>query len=104
MYDGHVESYKRINLLFDEVTSQYHVMGWLTGAMVNDTFARVLIKAVNMTWYTLANRHVATVWYVLVNTRGLEFLVNCATDTLGARNALITTKRKHKVKGPMPTS
>ena len=53
-----------------------------------------------MAWNTLANRHVATVWYVLlVNTRGLEFLATYATDTLGDRHASITIKRKHKVKG-----
>jgi len=47
---------------------------------------RVVTKAVNTAWYTLVNRHVATVWYVLlVNTRGLEFLVTSATDTLGVR-------------------
>ena len=54
----------------------------------------------NIACYTLVNRHVATVWYVLlVNTRCLEFLVNCAPDTLGFRHASITTKIKHKVKG-----
>jgi len=35
MYQGHVESEKRINLLFDEVTRHYHVIGYLTGAMAN---------------------------------------------------------------------
>ena len=33
MYEGHVESDKRINLLFDWVTRHYHVIGNLTGAM-----------------------------------------------------------------------
>ena len=33
MYQGHVESGKRINLLFDEVTRHYHVIGNLIGAM-----------------------------------------------------------------------
>jgi hypothetical protein len=61
---------------------------------------RVVTKAVNMAWYTLVNRHEATIWYVLlVNTRGLEFLLTCVTDTLGVRHASTTTKRKHKVKG-----
>ena len=67
--------------------------------MANDTFVRFVTKDVNMAWYTLVNRHIATVWYVLlVNTRGLEFLVTCATDALGVRHAPITTKRKLKVK------
>jgi len=33
MYQGHVESDKRFNLLFDEVTRHYHVIGNLTGGM-----------------------------------------------------------------------
>jgi len=33
MYQGHVESDKRINLLFDEVTQHYHVIANLTVAM-----------------------------------------------------------------------
>jgi hypothetical protein len=53
-----------------------------------------------MASYTLANIHVPTVLYfLLVNTWGLEFLVTCATDTLGDRHASITIKRKHKLKG-----
>ena len=53
-----------------------------------------------MVYYTMANRHVLTVWYVLlVNRRGQEYLVNYATDKLGVRNASIYTKRKHEVKG-----
>ena len=33
MYQGHVEHDTRINLLFDEVTRNYHIIGNLTGAM-----------------------------------------------------------------------
>ena len=33
MYQGHVESDKRINHLFDEVTRHYHVIDKLTGAV-----------------------------------------------------------------------
>jgi len=33
MYQGHVESDKRINLLFDDVIRHYHVICNLTGAM-----------------------------------------------------------------------
>ena len=32
-YDGHVESEKRINLLYDDVEHHYHVITNLTGAM-----------------------------------------------------------------------
>jgi hypothetical protein len=33
MFQGHVESAKRINLLLDEVTRHFHFIGNLTGAM-----------------------------------------------------------------------
>jgi hypothetical protein len=33
MYEGHVDSPARINLLYDDVTRHYHVIGSLTGAM-----------------------------------------------------------------------
>jgi len=33
MFQGQVESDKRINFLFNEVSQQYHVIAYLTGAM-----------------------------------------------------------------------
>ena len=58
-----------------------------------------------MAWYTLANRHVATAWYnILVNTRGLEYLVTYVTDTFGVRHASTTIKRKYELKGRAHTS
>ena len=83
MYQGNVESDKRVNLLFDDLTRHYHVIGNLTGPMAKRYVSEGVTKAVDIACYILANIHVATVWYVLiVITRGLEFLVTCATDTL----------------------
>jgi hypothetical protein len=33
MFDGHVETEKRLNLLYDDVSKHYHVIGNLTGAL-----------------------------------------------------------------------
>ena len=62
MYQDHIESAKRIDLLFDEIARHHHVTGSLTGVWLNDTFARVVTKAVNMVWYTILNRHAVSVW------------------------------------------
>jgi hypothetical protein len=43
MYDGQVDSPKRINLLYDDVTRHYHVINNLTGAMAK----KFLCKACN---------------------------------------------------------
>ena len=58
--EGHVDSDKRINLLFDEVTQHYHVIANLTGVMAKRYVVKAVTKAVNMAWYILANRHVVT--------------------------------------------
>ena len=61
MYQSLVESDKRINLLFDEVTRHYHVIANLTGVMAKRYVLMVVKKAVDTEWHTLANRHAATV-------------------------------------------
>ena len=38
MYQSHVESEKSINILFDEVTRHYHIIGYLIGAMAKRYF------------------------------------------------------------------
>jgi hypothetical protein len=44
MYEGRVESPTRINLLYDEVTRHYHVIGSLTGAMTKQFVCKVCGK------------------------------------------------------------
>ena len=60
MYQGHVESDKRINLLFYEVTRHYHIRANLTGAIAKRNICEGVTNFVTMGWHTLANRHVAT--------------------------------------------
>ena len=44
IYEGHVESPKRINLFYDDVTRHYHVITNLTGAMVKRYVCRACNK------------------------------------------------------------
>ena len=43
LFEGHVESPKRINLLYD-VNRHYHVITNLTGAMAKSTFVGLVIE------------------------------------------------------------
>jgi len=44
MYEGHVESSARINLLYDDVTRHYHVIASLTGAMAKQSVCKACGK------------------------------------------------------------
>ena len=92
MYQGHVESHKRNNVIFDEVTRHYHVIGNLTGAMAKQQVCEGCNK------YGVVHTCEQTCSDYLVRPPckygGLEFIVICATDTLGVRHASITIKRK----------
>jgi len=46
VFDGQVESEKRINLLYDSVSKHYHVINNLTGAMKRRHVCRVVTKGV----------------------------------------------------------
>ena len=46
MFDGQVESEKRINLLYDSVSKHYHVINNLTGAMTR----RYVYRGCNKGW------------------------------------------------------
>ena len=66
---------------------------------LNVTYVRRVTKDMDMTWYTLACRHVPTVCPLpLVYPQEYEYPANSATDTLGIRRTLIITKRKRGVK------
>ena len=62
MYQAHVESDKRINLLFDYVTRHYLVIGNLTGAMAKGYVCEGYNKGCRYVAHTLTIRYVATVW------------------------------------------
>ena len=59
MFEGHVESNKRLNLLYDDVDSHYHVITNLTGAMAKSTSVRLATNVVEATWLTTEIRRVA---------------------------------------------
>jgi len=59
MFEGHVESNKRLNLLYDEVDRHYHVITNLPGAMEKSTSVRLATKVVEATRIKTAIRRVA---------------------------------------------
>ena len=61
IYEGHVESPKRINLLYDDVNRHYHVITNLTGIWRNDTCVEPVIRGARMALGTHANGDVAIV-------------------------------------------
>jgi hypothetical protein len=54
MYQGHFDSDKCINLLFDEVTQHYHFIAKLQGPWLNNVFVTAVTKNVDMARNTLA--------------------------------------------------
>jgi hypothetical protein len=78
----------KISLLVTTKASVYIFRDFIFRLVYYDTNERVVTKAVNMVWYTLANRHVVTEWYVHpVYLQGLEFRVTYGTETLRVNNA-----------------
>jgi len=59
MFEGHVESDKRLNLLYDDVDRHYHMITNLMGAMEKSTSVRLPTKFVEATWLTTEFRRVA---------------------------------------------
>ena len=99
MYQGNVESEKRVNLLFAAVTHHYHVIANLTGAMAKRYIFEGCNKACKYgVVHTCEQKCSDCMLHPLVNTRGLKFLVTYVTDTLGVRHASTTIKRKHELK------
>jgi hypothetical protein len=94
MYQGHVEFDKRINLLFDEITRHYHVIGNLTGAMAKRYVCECceqgceygVVHTCEQASSDCMERHPC-------KYAGPRILVTCETDTLAVRHASITTKR-----------
>jgi len=48
MYEGQVDSSKHLNLLYDDVEIDYHVITNLTGAMAISTYVMQVIKVVGV--------------------------------------------------------
>jgi hypothetical protein len=50
LFDGHVDSPKRINLLYDNISRHYHVINNLTGAMVKKFICKACNKGCERVW------------------------------------------------------
>ena len=100
MYQGHVESEKCVNLLFDAVIHHYHFIASLTGAMAKRYICEGCNKGCK---YGLVHTCEQICSDCMVHPpckyAGPEFLVTYVTDTLGFRYASTTIKRKHELKG-----
>jgi len=65
MFEGQVDSSRRINLLYDDVEKHYNVIANLTAAMAKSTYVKGATKHVEGTSRTSATRRVATAWPAL---------------------------------------
>jgi hypothetical protein len=64
LFEGYVETSDRINLLYDDTTHHYHVIGNLTGAMAKK-FVRRVARDVKETSCIHVIRHLVIAWRVL---------------------------------------
>jgi hypothetical protein len=75
MYERQVETSDRFNLLFDDTTRHYHVIGSLTGAMAKQFVCKACGKGLKEAQRIHVIRHVAIAWRVLhVCRQGFESL------------------------------
>ena len=62
MYEGRVEATERLNLLYDEVTRHYHVIGNLTAAMARRYVCKACCKGCRSDVTHTLTRHAAVAW------------------------------------------
>ena len=99
MFEGQVETSERLNLLYDEVTRHYHVIGNLTAAMAKGYVFKV--SGVVVISRTLPTRHVTNLRRVRrVYRQGLESRVRTATDIFGARSVSLTIRSGLEIRSP----
>ena len=100
MFQGHVETDKRINLLFVEVTRHYHVISNLTGAMAKRCVCEVCNKGCE---YGVVHTCEHTCSDCMVHPPckyvGSRILCDLCNRHLKVRHASITIKTKHNLKG-----
>jgi hypothetical protein len=73
MFEGQVETSDRINLLYEDTTRHYHVIGSLTGAMSKQFGVQRVAKCVVETATIHVIRHVAIAWrFLRVCRQGFE--------------------------------
>jgi len=93
MFEGHVESDKRLNLLNDDVDRHYHVITNLTGAMAK----KYVCKACNKSCRSDAAHNCDQTCSKCMtsppcDSKVFEFLVTNAIDTLEVRIVSIITR------------
>ena len=66
MFEGQVDSPKRINPLYDDVEQHYHVIVNITGAMAKNYLCNTQTNLARVKPPTAATIHVAIVWRALV--------------------------------------
>ena len=82
IFEGQVDSTKRLNILYDDVKRHYHVRTNLTGAMAKQFVCEGATNLVQVRSRTPATRRVVTAWPVpRVHSRALESPVRNAIDT-----------------------
>jgi hypothetical protein len=90
LFDGQVESPKRLRLLFDDVTRHYHVRNYLTEAMAKCTFAKRVIRIASEATHTYVIIRVVIACQVHHAYRqGFETPAAIATDISGVRPVTI---------------
>ena len=100
MFEGQVVSSKRLNILYNDLTRHYHVIGNLTAALANLYLCNACGNGCTRD-VTHTIRRVVTVWQALrVYQQEFESPVSKATDAFAARHVLIITRKNKVTKRP----
>ena len=81
MFEGQAEPSERLNLLYDDVTRTYQVIGKLTAAMTKCLCVKRAARGAIAIIRTLSIEHVVTAWRVChAYWQGFESRARTATD------------------------
>ena len=87
MFEGQVDSSKRLNILYDDVECHYYVIVKLTAAMAKKYVCKGLIRRVQVTSRTSVTRRVAIALLVTrAHSLRYEFSATTAVDILEITN------------------
>jgi hypothetical protein len=100
MFEGQVDSPKKINLLYDDVEQHYHVIVNITGAMAK-YYVKHVRKGTGETLRTCVTKRVAIVWRDPRAPSPLsEFPAPNVIDILGSKRVSRTTNRVRRIRIP----
>ena len=98
MFEGQVDSPKRLNILYVEVERNYHVIAKLTGDMAKEHCVKDAARRVNATSRTSATRRVAIALSVRhAHSRSFESPATTAIGTLETPRVSRTTSCSHRM-------